>query len=381
MACLFALLSILSYYKIKSKAFKFWWVSFFYFISMLAFESTVFFPAIMILLLIFEKESTSSVRKWSAILLLTLVFHLLIRYWIAGSILGSYGEDFFQSGTRTYILNIAKVCGRLILPPSKNEILLTTIFTLLTALTVFYVIINYRKLKQTRFTKSIQLFLGMLFISCVIPVITGISTQTSESDRLLYFPSVFLCIVVGMIVGCGIHNLWSKRVIVLVIMSYNLFFLEQNNRNWRKASSITKIVLEKSTVLFRNHTRGMKVYFINLPDEINGAFVFRHGFPEAVRLYGMDSSCFIPVNYLLRADMEKISEKKILDTTDPEINFPPNIKLKYASTGCEQIFDKGKLKFITSPGDLIYFWNYNDIDSLRACISPAAIIAINPVMR
>jgi hypothetical protein len=162
---------------------------------------------------------------------------------------------------------------------------------------------------------------------------------------------------------------WSLFVLII---SYNLFFLEKNNQNWRKASSITWSMMEKIQSISRSEKQEVKVYFLNIPNEINGAYVFRLGFRDALRLYGKDSNRFIAVNYLPRQDMERLKEKLIIQPGNNEINLPPDIVLKRDSTACRQIYDHGKLKYYVRAGDLIYFYNPDQLESIQACAEPDA---------
>ena len=110
-----------------------------------------------------------------------------------------------------------------------------------------------------------------------------------------------------------------------------------------------------------------KIYFLNIPNEIDGAYVFRLGFPDALHLYGKDSSHFIAVNYLPRQDLEKMKKKIIINPEDAEIVLPPDIILKRDSSGCRQVFDHGRLIFISRPGDLFYFWNLDGLEFIQKC--------------
>jgi protein O-mannosyl-transferase len=363
MACLFVLLSVLSYYKIKKIWLKAAVVCTFYFISMLAFESTFVFPIIFLFLLFFENQSNRSKTRWTALLLLTLLIHLLIRINISGSLLGSYGSDFFHTGPKAYLLNILKVSGRLIFPPFSNSKVFS-IFVLIAIVGAIALIgKNIRRFRRSVFARGAFILSGMLLIACVVPVVTGISTQTSESDRMLYFPSVFLCMLIGYQVVLLIQKTTFKILFVTAIMIYNLYFLELNNRNWKTASQITYSIVHK---IQTENTTG-KIFFLNIPNEIRGAYVFRLGFSNAVDLYGKDSRRFLAVNYLPRQDLEKMNTELVLNRSASVLNLQPDIVMKQDSLGCRQIYDHGILRYSTQPGDQIYFWNVDRLENIQAC--------------
>lgn len=147
------------------------------------------------------------------------------------------------------------------------------------------------------------------------------------------------------------------------ILTYNLFFLEMNNMNWIKASGITHAMVEK----IRSANLNGRMFFLNIPDEINGAYVFRQGFPFALRLYGMDSNRFIAVNYLPRQDLDKMKGKLVLHQERATFELPPDIIVKSDSNGCRQFYDHGILKFTARPGDLIYYWDIKQLENIQAC--------------
>jgi hypothetical protein len=361
MACLFALSGLLCYYYIINSRLKILLSCICYFISIAAFESTIIFPLIMLLVLIIEKQDYVSKRKWAFALALTFFFHLIFRYLLSGSILGSYGKEFFHSSAKRYILNIAKTGGRLILPPSNNAIWLTWVFVLLILISVIYIIKNLNRFRENIILRNLAVLFAMLGIANIVPIVVGVSTQTSESDRLLYFPSVFVCMIWAFGIVFMVRRPALKRILIYSTITYNLIFLELNNLNWRKASFITSSILEKINERKQVKDSG-RLFFLNIPNEIQGAYVFRLGFMDALKLYGVDSLRFIPVNYLQRNDLEKIKEKNILNISDTEIVLPPHILLKRIAYGSYQIFENGKLKYTSSTGDEVYYWNTKHLE-------------------
>ena len=213
--------------------------------------------------------------------------------------------------------------------------------------------------------KTFAFLSGELCISCIVPFIIGVSKQTSETVRLLYFPSVFVCMIGGFGIVFLVKRPWLQWIQIFLVISYNLTFLELNNMNWRKASSITMAILEKINEEKRNGDPG-RIFFLNIPNEIDGAYVFRTGFPNALLLYEMDSARFIAVNYLPRKDLEKMQKKIVLKEDHSEIVLPPDIVIKKDASGICQIFDHEKLKFISRDADQIYFWNIDRLERIQS---------------
>lgn len=365
MACLFALSGILCYYYLRTVNLKIWACCLCYFISMSAFESTMIFPLIMLLLLIYEKQNHITRRNWMFAFACTFCVHLILRYWLSGSILGSYGNDFFHSGFKRYIVNIAKTGGRLILPPSDNSVLLTLVFVLLIFISAIYVKKHFYHIIQKKTWRSIAMISAMLLVSTAVPIVAGVSTNTSESDRFLYFPSVFACMIWANLIVFYIRRPFIQRILVFSTIVYNLIFLELNNLNWRKASSVTSSIVEKIEGGKRSPNQG-RIFFLNIPDEIEGAYVFRLGFQDALKLYGADSNRFVAVNYLSRNEMKEINKKNLPDAGKTIITVAPDIVLKKDSSGNYQIFKQEKLKYSSNREDEIYFWNSKKMEPLQS---------------
>jgi protein O-mannosyl-transferase len=362
MACLFSLLGLLFFYEIKNPAFRRWAVAGCYFISLAAFESTIIFPLVLIPLLIREKEKSKNIMLWCFYLILGLSIHLILRFIISGTLFGSYGEEFLASGLQRYISNLAKVAGRLFLPPSENRFLLSALFILCISMIIYFLSKNYGKVRNIIFRKDLLLLLLLLAISCVIPVISGISTQTSESDRMLYFPSVFLCMAVGYIPVFLIKSKKLKIIFVIFILCYNVFFLERNNLNWKKASLVSFSII--NTVL--SDSTNPKIFFINIPNEIEGAYVFRLGFGDALLMNGKDSTKAVPVNYLTRMESEKFAGKILPVRSAAHLFIPPDVVLIQDSSQRTFIYAKNQLRAVTGISDKIYYWNRETLESIPA---------------
>jgi len=367
LACLFCLLSVVCYYVVADNTVKTCLVCVFYFISMSAFESALLFPILFISLLIFDRKNTVSLRNWTLFLSATLILHLYVRYRLAGSLMGTYGQYFFHAGIEIYFLNLAKTAGRLILPPTPHAWLITSVFFSLVALSAWFFLRNLKIIRISDAWRPIRFLSAMLLVSCAIPVVSGISTQTSETDRALYFPSVFLSMIIGLILVFGIKPRRNQLMLLLLILSYNVFFLEINNTHWMLASRMTESSLTKMMGISGTEQGGGKVYFLNIPSEIAGAYAFRQGFGDALRINRLDQKRFIAVNYLSRHDLEKLREKISVDPSQEKIQLPPDVLLRTDTLGCRMIYLHGKLTVHCLAGDRIFFWNMDHLEEIQTC--------------
>jgi len=171
--------------------------------------------------------------------------------------------------------------------------------------------------------------------------------------------------ILGLIIVSSIKKSVYKWSILTLILIYFVSFLEKNNLNWKKASFITYSILNKIDEKKRSGDQG-KIFFLNIPNEIEGAYVFRLGFPDALKLYGFDSNRYFAVNFLPRQDLEKMKEESSLVNREGEINLPPDIVLKQRGPGTFDILDHGVLKYTVVPGEHIFYWNIDRLDEIEA---------------
>ena len=284
-----------------------------YFIGLLAFESIIFYPFIILIFLLIRGVKRKEGILWVTGLLITLCIHLMIRMLISGSLTGSYGGGFLKTAPAIYLLNMAKTAGRLIFPPTGTWHWLVFVYI---AILVVLGILSLR-IRPEGNNPSMKVIKGLclcLCISCIVPVFTGISTITSESDRMLYFPSLFLCMIISMLLICFIRNSFGKLLICFLLLSYNIFFLEKNNLHWAIAGDTTQSLIR----LIKNRPQG-KTYILDVPEEYRGAFIFRQGLNDALRINSIDPKGITVMNYLTR-DQVDLPPMSTLGQPLPKLN-------------------------------------------------------------
>lgn len=114
------------------------------------------------------------------------------------------------------------------------------------------------------------------FVVSLLPVISmKVSLFDSQSERFLYLPGVFA--VIALVEWAFI--VFSNRTALVILLVFGLLqgvFLYRSNRNWKTAGEICEtIALE----VYRNGMRSVEI-----PDNYNGAYVFRNGLSEAISM-------------------------------------------------------------------------------------------------
>jgi hypothetical protein len=100
-------------------------------------------------------------------------------------------------------------------------------------------------------------------------------------------------------------------VVSALLLGYMIFFLEKNNGNWLRASAIVRDILTVTAA----QPAGARLFVINLPEENEGAYIFRHGFRQAVLLGGRDTAGLVEVNHLTRKQCLSTPDSIVVEWT------------------------------------------------------------------
>jgi len=289
------------------------------------------------------------------------MLHVGIRLWANGGISGRYEEGFFRAELPHLMGNAVKVAGRLFLPPSENSRAMIVVFLL--AVVGWVVVLGYFT-RRTRQVRERRVYPGALFamlvISCCIPLITGVSTRTSETDRLLYFPSVFLCCILSFLLVNLVKRGFAQAGIAAGVLIYMLVFLEEGNRNWVRASDITREIMRVTGSV----PKGKRILIANLPDEMSGAYIFRLGFPEAMETIGRNNCNTLIVSHLNWDQWRETPDSIRAERTEEGMSIPPGVRIsrmKGDSVLVEGSIESGGQRRDTTwrvgSGDELFYWN------------------------
>jgi protein O-mannosyl-transferase len=334
------------------------WAALLYFIGMAAYEPVILLPLFCLIILYTLPARRKEMFRWGIVLLGVLVLHVGIRIWANGGISGRYEGGFFRAGLPHLAGNAVKVAGRLFLPPAENSRAMVVLFLLLIAGWVAVAIYFIRRTGQTR-ERRIYLcaLLLMLVIACCMPVITGVSTRTSESDRLLYFPSVFLCCILAFLPVTLVKGRFAQTGVVAGVLIYMLIFLEEGNRNWVRASDMTRAVLKVAG----SEPKGKRLLIVNLPDELRGAYIFRNGFPEAMGLIGRNDKNTLIISHLTWDLWCKTPDSIRAEMTGDGIRIPPGVRISRMAGDSVLVEgssgESGDTTWRAGGGDDLFYWN------------------------
>ncbi len=288
-----------------------------YFFALATYESVFVLPAIIFFI---AKIKTCNNRKSILAFLIygfTLLIHIAIRVYISGTLFGNYQKDGFEWGLSDYFLNYSKALSRVLVMPMLNTnyfAITTGMFILLVS---FLCIRSILKSKKTQTQTWINLGFCTMF-SLITAAFFSVSVKTSEGDRLLFLPSIFVILLLVLLLNVLKENKKAQRSFMLLFIGYFSYNLSVQHQRWNKASEIiddTMLACKKMVA-----STDKQVAILNLPDTYLGAYVFRHGFNQCLSNNGIDSVRINAIAYFMEWDFREtenpFSYKRINDSLD-----------------------------------------------------------------
>lgn len=271
-AAIFSLLFLYCYIKRNDRAlftgaFLVFWV-----LCLLTYESTWVIPVFALIISLAAIKQRESIFKKEFIYLVAVVsiflVYLIIRTQFIHEVAGTYESGLLLNGDYTLLAkHYTLLFIRSFVPAFINNKILIGAFA------AFALLFAWLLLQQKNRQLIIVLLL-CLFVSLLPYISLGIDTNGTESERFLYFPTLIVTILFGII----INNAKSKKVYwiypgLFIIHLITLFIVKDN---YRIAGSITKQIAEAL-----GKTKNKKVvYAVDVPQAQNGAFILRQGLPQ-----------------------------------------------------------------------------------------------------
>lgn len=354
LATFFSLLAMIAFIRKLNAAIKYLLVCIFYFTALACYESALLIPFVL-----FTLSGTFSKKQqgiWSVLLLATLFLHLYLRYAFTGGIWQAYNGIIFSRDIVQYLSAFVKIILRLFIPPFDYPLL----FTLcgITALAVTSIIL-YRSRKRFErdglFTKTFVMGVTGLLVTIVVSISFGISTRTSEGDRLMYLPSVFYAILLALLISTLLSSARSIGLVIAAILAFQVSFLLINQRNWLRASQYAHAILNG---ISRYHQRPL--YIINLPSDNRGAYVFRNCLAQALLFNNIDTTGVRIVNVIQSTEIEKRKALIVPEKQDGDIFIWPNTLLQVANNKVVGIKNDSTISLPVSVSSFLY-WNKQEL--------------------
>jgi hypothetical protein len=298
LATLFVLCSWYSYmqFRTQSKAAYLVWSLGAFLIAMLFKESAITFPLILaayeVLLFHTQKRAATVLRTTVALGLygVVVIVYLLTRRMASGEFVSAFESPFLRPNAAIFG-NLSATLFRSFLPyvplqllPEVPKLGLTNLAVALAGLiaaaaALVWVYTTWKGRTQ------VQLLATFLMIAVVLASIPTIafgrpSIIDSESERYAYLPSVFASMLVGLAATVLVRRQSIRAGVAVAVLLVLGVFLELSNQNWRTAGELTASIV--SSVAVQDKSGELAVV---VPDDLNGAFIYRNGLREALMLF------------------------------------------------------------------------------------------------
>jgi hypothetical protein len=364
---LFALLSVLFFLKSFSEGASALFFSLFFFVlSLLCYEISWMIPLIILSIAIASGKMTEVPARRS--LMKAICFFVLLAVWffiktvfISQTLVADYGDvtlqtlDFMKMGRNSLILFVRNFS-----PPFQN-----TSYFIIAAITICIglatALIWLFKKQRAVFLFSLLLILitGLSFLPTAL---FGIDSHDSESERYVYFSSVFALMLLAVLITAAIKNANVLRITVALICVLYAAVLYNSINNYRLGGNQSKSYLNEISL----YSHGMKtVYTINQPSQLKGALLLRAltRLPEKTGdnytvlneymqyLYGNSKTAFVTVS------AREVSNPAVPVKT---VQFPLQSSTIYFSEASHLInkpgFEKNEVMIVASRNDSLYIF-------------------------
>lgn len=245
-----------------------------------AYETSWIVPLIVLLIYWVEKKqfpAQKGKRKSIFIFWFIFLFYILIRTFIIGELGGSPygGRAVIKFDLNLLVVNYNILIARSFLPPMQS---ITALFILYGVLIAGLVAGLVRLAIKKRCSLAI-LFCAACFLVSFLPILSlGVDSHDSESERFLYFPSVFAVVFLVELIWKNVDSSFIRTIFFGALLSAEIFYLADAARSYQVAGKIARASIESVSSLKKN----TNLYCIDLPTQYRGGFIYRIGFKEAV---------------------------------------------------------------------------------------------------
>lgn len=275
----------------------------FFILALMSKESVIVYPLLILVFDLFmqKKESRRSnilktLTMQNGLFFLLLCIYFVFRFMVLGSFLKISGE--FQTNFGIVLSNTMFFVSRSIFPFQVLKTVWNTLLSgdaglgeiffksLIFVVSFGGLLILFIKAKKKE--KGLVGFAGFAFFVSMIPVLNWrISIGDTQNERFLYFPSVFMSLLLVL----GIYLVFKKKLLrntlIGLFLILHIVFLHQSNENWKAAGTVSEGILLSFAKNVKENAVDVseKIFILNLPDSLNGAYIARNGFFESLHVF------------------------------------------------------------------------------------------------
>lgn len=252
-------------------------------LGIFAYENCWLYPiSLTVWWFLLNKESLYKTKKTIIAILcswLLLAIYFPIRKFIATQWIGNYlSDNIVKLDFKMYLKNTVSLFARSFLPPmqNKNILVIATI-----CIVIILTLLSFYLWKQKKTDKLWSLLLFNWILSYIFFVSLGIDTNGYESERYIYFPSLFLC--AWLVYSFSLISIKKPipEILFITFLLYNIFFLNKSLQAFRNAGNLAK----QTITSIQTNLGSKKIYINNLPDKAFGVPIFRFPFNKAIKWF------------------------------------------------------------------------------------------------
>lgn len=231
--------------------------------------------------------------RHAAPFVLVLAAYVVARTAVLGSLVGGYGAEHHLNFTHSMIVSqLLRFPLRAIFPAlalSRATFLESRLLSPVLIVTGVLVVITAalalsRASARQRLTAFLRRntflwTLAALFLCALLPAINlRIDVFTTHGERYLYFPSAFFCVALAHVL---LNSMKRRRLALAAVSCVIIFYaasLWLTNGRWAATARVSRSIVSDLAA----QSGGGTVLVLNLPDNHDGAHLFRNGLPEAM---------------------------------------------------------------------------------------------------
>lgn len=254
-------------------------------------ESALVTPFIWCLFLVFGTHAKGTVatrgQRYLCIMsLVLLVLYFLLRRIFLETYIGGYGASVHVPMPHTGLWkSLLHFSVRSLTPPLPlfiNDMRLALIAVLSTSAILLMALRTHSRLAMHR----IVWILLACFIVALLPVLgMDVRIHSTEGERFVYYPSVLGITASTFVLFQIIRSHKIAWTIVCVVILANLYYSNESNMRWVAASHLCERIAKEVAAFNPDQT-----FIMSIPDNYQGAYVFRNGLSESVAMYRGDPS-------------------------------------------------------------------------------------------
>lgn len=284
----FAALALLAYFRYRNggKAIGLTGGLVSFFLALFCYESIFSLPLVVLAFEIWfrigeKREKPDKPSSWYPVIgfFVILGVYLAVRCSITSQLLGGYGSNLHTRFNLNILRNVLVYPFKIMIGAGLYSKVF--FFSAAVLVSLIFSIVKLRFFSRNRWT--IPSFWGVLMTAMYLaslPVLNlSMSVSDTQFDRYLYWPSLFMILVLIVFFGTIIQNARTLKWLFIVLGIYALSTTYIQGANWQKASHQVKAVLTSINSLEK---RDGRLIILNLPDHYCGAYLLRNGIHEGI---------------------------------------------------------------------------------------------------